>query len=144
MRKRKFICIFMIAVVVLPMILCSSLSVRAATNQIDYDTVDEYLQSCVKNAHIPALSCTIVDKNNVLFSNCYGECNDCDTPFVLGSVSKSFTAVCVMQLVEQGEMDLSERISAYLPNATDGDKITVSQLLNHTSGLGERFITIIS
>lgn len=137
MRKRKFICTFMIAVVVLPLILCNSLSVRTAANQIDYDTMGEYLQSCAKNAHIPALSVTIVDRNNVLFSNCYGECNDCDTPFVLGSVSKSFTAVCVMQLVEQGKMDLSERISAYLPNATDGDKITVSQLLNHTSGLGE-------
>ena len=127
----------MIAVVILSMMIYGSLSASAATNQINYDTVDEYLQVCVKNAHIPALSVTIVDKDNVIFSSCYGECDDCDTPFILGSVSKSFTAVCIMRLAEQRKINLSEKISAYLPDASDGDKITVSQLLNHTSGLGE-------
>ena len=137
MKKRKYLCAVMIVVVILSMIICRSLSVSATTNQINDDTIDEYLQTCVKNAHIPALSVTIVDKDNVLFSGCYGECDNCDTPFVLGSVSKSFTAVCVMQLVEQGKINLDEKISAYLPNAADGDKITVGQLLNHTGGLGE-------
>ena len=137
MKKRKFICTVMIAVVILSMMICSSLSVEATTNQMDFTTVDKYLQTCVKNAHIPALSITIVGKDKVLFSSCYGECDDCDTPFVIGSVSKSFTAVCVMLLVEQGKIELDEIISAYLPNATDGEKITVSQLLNHTGGLGE-------
>ena len=137
MTKRKFLSIVMIAVVILSIMICNSLSVGAATNKINDDTVDEYLQTCVENAHIPALSITIVNKDNVLFSSCYGECDDCDTPFVLGSVSKSFTAVCVMQLIEQGKINLDEKISAYLPNAADGDKITVSQLLNHTGGLGE-------
>lgn len=137
MKKRKYLSAVMIVVVILSMIICRSLSVSATTNQINDDTIDEYLQTCVKNAHIPALSVTIVDKDNVLFSGCYGECDNCDTPFVLGSVSKSFTAVCVMRLVEQGKINLDEKVSAYLPNAADGDKITVSQLLNHTGGLGE-------
>lgn len=136
-KAEDYLSTVIIMIVILSMIICSSLSVGAVTNQMNYKTVDEYLQSCVENAHIPALSITIVDKDNVLFSSCYGECDDCDTPFVLGSVSKSFTAVCVMQLVEQGKIDLEEKISAYLPNAADGDKITVSQLLNHTGGLGE-------
>ena len=136
MKKRKYLSAVMIVVVILSMIICRSLSVSATTNQINDDTIDEYLQTCVKNAHIPALSVTIVDKDNVLFSGCYGECDNCDTPFVLGSVSKSFTAVCVMRLVEQGKINLDEKVSAYLPNAADGDKITVSQLLNHTGGLG--------
>lgn len=42
-----------------------------------------------------------------------------------------------MQLVEQGKIDLNAKLSDYLPNATDGNKITILQLLNHTSGLGE-------
>jgi hypothetical protein len=45
------------------MIICSSLSVGAVTNQMNYKTVDEYLQSCVENAHIPALS--IIEINRV-------------------------------------------------------------------------------
>lgn len=83
------------------------------------------------------MSVSIVNKNEVLFSGNYGQCKSSDTPFLLGSVSKSFTAVCIMQLVERQKIDLTAAISTYLPGATDGDKITVSQLLNHTSGLGE-------
>lgn len=42
-----------------------------------------------------------------------------------------------MQLVERSKIDLNAKLSDYLPNATDGNKITILQLLNHTSGLGE-------
>ncbi len=102
-----------------------------------FGVIDAYLQACAQNARIPALSVTIVDKDSVLFSESYGDCESPDTPFLLGSVSKSFTAVCIMQLVERGEVDLTADISTYLPDATDGERITVGQLLNHTSGLGE-------
>lgn len=99
--------------------------------------IDSYLSDAVKKAHFPSMSITVVGKNNVLFSKTYGNCESTDTPFLLGSVSKSFTALCVMQLVEQEKIDLDERIDKYLQNTTDGEKITVRQLLNHTSGLGE-------
>ncbi len=102
-----------------------------------YRDIDAYLQECAENANIPALSVCIVNKKEVLFSGNYGACESSDTPFFLGSVSKSFTAVCVMQLVERQKIDLHAAISTYLPHATDGDSITVGQLLNHTSGLGE-------
>lgn len=75
-----------------------------------YSEIDAYLQTCAKNARIPAMSVTIVDKDNVLLAQSYGECESCNTPFLLGSVSKSFTAVCVMQLVEQGKIDLNASI----------------------------------
>ncbi len=102
-----------------------------------YESIDRYIEQSLKKANIPAYSICIVDKDSVLFAKSYGECDSCDTPFFLGSVSKSFTAVCVMQLVERGLIDLEASISAYLPDATDGDRIKVGQLLKHTSGLGE-------
>ncbi len=102
-----------------------------------YDEIDAYLSDACKKAHFPAMSVTIVNKDDVLLSKTYGYCESTDTPFLLGSVSKSFTALCVMQLVEQGKIDLNANLSNYLPNATDGDKITILQLLNHTGGLGE-------
>lgn len=83
------------------------------------------------------MSVTIVNKDKILFSKGYGDCESSDTPFFLGSVSKSFTAVCIMQLSEQGKIDLNDNISTYLPDSFDGYKITIRQLLNHTSGLGE-------
>ncbi len=102
-----------------------------------YQSIEKYLQECVKSANIPAMSVSIVSKNEVLFQGNYGQCRSSDTPFWLGSVSKSFTAVCIMQLAEQNKIDLTSAVSTYLPEFSDGDRITINQLLNHTSGLGE-------
>ena len=59
-----------------------------------------------------------------------------DTPFLLGSVSKSFTAMAVMQLVEAGKVGLDTAISQYLAAFADrpSGAITIRQLLSHTSG----------
>ena len=59
-----------------------------------------------------------------------------DTPFLIGSISKSFTALAVMQLVEAGLVDLDDPISAHLDEFVGGPAaaITVRQLLSHTSG----------
>lgn len=59
-----------------------------------------------------------------------------DTPFLIGSISKSFTALAVMQLVEAGEVDLDATIGTYIPafDGGPGNAITVRQLLGHTSG----------
>jgi len=62
------------------------------------------------------------------------------TPFYIGSVSKSFTALAVMQLVEAGKVELDQPVRKYIPWFQVGDpaasgKITVASLLNHTSGL---------
>jgi D-alanyl-D-alanine carboxypeptidase len=58
-----------------------------------------------------------------------------DTLSALGSVTKSFTAVVIMQLVEEGKLSLDETIDAWFPNQPNADKITVRMLLSHTSGL---------
>ncbi|MEO8208935.1 MAG: serine hydrolase [bacterium] len=61
-----------------------------------------------------------------------------DTKFRLASVTKQFTAMLTMQLVEQGKIKLDGKITDYLPyypNKTAGEKVTVHNLLNHTSGI---------
>ncbi|MCB0912844.1 MAG: beta-lactamase family protein [Propionibacteriaceae bacterium] len=59
-----------------------------------------------------------------------------DTPFVIGSISKSFTALAVMQLVEAGRIDLDTAVSHYLDrfSAQPAGTATIRQLLTHTSG----------
>ncbi|MDB5432952.1 MAG: Penicillin-binding protein beta-lactamase class [Caulobacter sp.] len=66
--------------------------------------------------------------------------NGLETKFNLGSINKMFTAVAVMQLVEAGKVSLSDPLSRYvdetwLPTAV-ASRITLGQLMNHTSGLG--------
>lgn len=59
-----------------------------------------------------------------------------DTPFLIGSVSKSFTALAIMQLIEADKIDLDEAVGTYLEvfSGRPSAKITIRQLLSHTSG----------
>ena len=138
MKRLAMICASVLtAILVLNFAFSDKIHANAASTNDIYESIDEYLRSCTENAHIPALTAAIANSDEILFSKAYGDCKSCDTPFVLGSVSKSFTAVCIMRLAEQGLVNLNDKISVYLKDASDGDRITVSQLLNHTSGLGE-------
>lgn len=63
--------------------------------------------------------------------------NKPDTKFRLASVTKQFTATLIMQLVEKGKIKLDGKLSEYLPyyRKDIGDKITIHQILSHTSGM---------
>jgi len=62
--------------------------------------------------------------------------NTPDTKFRLGSITKQFTAVALLQLVEQGKLKLDDPISKYYTDAPKAwDKVTIHHLLNHTSGI---------
>ena len=62
---------------------------------------------------------------------------DPDVAWNIGSATKTFVAVVVLQLAEEGRIDLDAGIAGYLPDLRAADRITPRQLLNHTSGLGE-------
>ncbi len=116
----------------------STLSAYAESETVDvYEKIDDYLTDATKKAHFPSASITIVSKDNILLSKTYGDCISTDTPFLLGSVSKSFTALCIMQLVEQGKINLDSTLSEYLTENDVNKSISIRQLLTHTSGLGE-------
>jgi D-alanyl-D-alanine carboxypeptidase len=68
-----------------------------------------------------------------------------DTKFKIASITKSFSAVLVLQLYEQGKLDLRATIKTYLPDyAGEGaERVTVHNLLNHTSGI-QNFDTVKS
>jgi CubicO group peptidase (beta-lactamase class C family) len=74
----------------------------------------------------------------------YGKANrdtgavaDANTRFRIGSVTKQFTAVCTLQLAEQGKLKVEDTIRTHLPDypKKTGDKVTLHQLLSHTSGI---------
>jgi D-alanyl-D-alanine carboxypeptidase len=59
-----------------------------------------------------------------------------DTVLRLGSITKQFTAVAILMLAEQGKLSLDDDIQRHLPSfPTEGGKVTIAQLLNHTSGI---------
>jgi D-alanyl-D-alanine carboxypeptidase len=61
--------------------------------------------------------------------------NTLDTKFLIGSITKQFTAAAILVLEEQGKLNTSELLSKYVPDFPSGDKITLMQMLTHTSGI---------
>jgi len=112
---------------------------------MDYQALDSYLAGQIRSNRIPGAALAVVQGGQVVHTQGYGEATagrpmTPTTPMFIGSVSKSFTAVAVMQLVEQGRVSLDAPVQQYLPyftlrNPQQASKITVRHLLNQTSGL---------
>src|SRR5690606_56679 len=84
----------------------------------------------------------VVEKGSIVYSKGFGMAdyeagteNGAETKFRFGSVGKAFTATLVLQLQEQGKLNLQDKVSKYLPDFPNGDKITHHHLRTHTSGL---------
>ena len=83
-------------------------------------------------------------KGKVIYKNAVGYANikdsilnTCDTKFRIASFTKPFTAMLILQLVEDGVIELEGKLTKYLPEFTvkGGEKITIDQLLTHTAGI---------
>ncbi|MFD1551777.1 hypothetical protein DNU06_02240 [Putridiphycobacter roseus] len=61
--------------------------------------------------------------------------NSENTKFRIGSVSKSFTAVMIMQLIEESKLSLNDKLESFFPDIPNSDSISIAQLLKHQSGL---------
>ena len=82
--------------------------------------------------------------DQIVYHNSFGMANqeknilhNNDTPYVIASITKIFTSTIILQLVEEGKLDLNGKIGAYLPEykGPAKDQVTMHQLLNHTSGI---------
>jgi D-alanyl-D-alanine carboxypeptidase len=62
-----------------------------------------------------------------------------DTPWVIGSITKTFVAALAFKLQEEGRLSLDDPIATWLPDVANAGKITLRMLLNHTSGLADYF-----
>ena len=89
-------------------------------------------------------SVLVADHGKVIFKKGYGLANmewgipnEPDTKFRLGSITKQFTSMLIIHLVQQGTLKLDGKITDYLPDypKETGDSITIHQLLTHTSGI---------
>jgi len=87
-----------------------------------------------KPGQAPGLEAAIVENGRLVYSRGFGQAKP-DTRVHLASISKMFTAVAVMQLVEAHRIALDAKVSTYLPTAPHANEITVRELLQHTAGL---------
>lgn len=110
------------------------------------DEVVEYVESEMAELAIPGAAVAIVHDSEVAFARGFGVANpDGDpvtpeTPFHIASVSKSLTALAVMQLVEAGALALDDTLGSLIPDLAAGEAgaVTVRNLLTHSSGWTEQ------
>ena len=69
--------------------------------------------------------------------------NDLETRFLIASVTKQFTAACIMMLVEEGKINLQHTLDNYLPEYTYASQITIRQMLNMMSGIPDMINEVI-
>jgi CubicO group peptidase (beta-lactamase class C family) len=145
--QRKLTQPLFVIVLIVSLLLPSSSGSAKTSHELNLEAVDSFLQEQVKANRIPGVAVAIVQDDQIIFARGYGKASAREpvtpqTQFYIGSVSKGFTALAVMQLVEQGKMELDAPVKKYLPWFQVADpgassKITVRHLLNHTSGLNE-------
>lgn len=108
------------------------------------DKLDEFIAAQIKERKIPGLSIAVIRDGKIIKATGYGSANlelqapaTKDSVYEIGSISKQFASEALMLLVEDGKLNLDDPIRKYLPaNAPEiWQKITVRNLLNHTSGL---------
>ncbi|HEU5097917.1 MAG TPA: serine hydrolase domain-containing protein [Roseiflexaceae bacterium] len=112
----------------------------------DFTAIDRYVEQELQATRLPGLALGIVQGDQIVHLRGFGVADSKgrpvtpQTPFILASVSKSFTALAIMQLVEAGKVELDAPVQRYLPwfrvaDAQASAQITVRHLLNQTSGL---------
>jgi CubicO group peptidase (beta-lactamase class C family) len=104
--------------------------------------VDQQLQTLLEEGGIPSFTVGIVIEDELIWAKSYGGLAGIDTVYEIGSVTKSFVATAVLQLYEDGVIDLDADVSDYLPFKLRHPKypdtiITVRMLLNNQSGLAQ-------
>jgi len=115
---------------------------------IDSDSlshIEQYIATTRHQLRVPGLAVAVIQDGEIVYQHGFGHAVPRrsvtpQTPFVLGSLSKSFTALAVIQLVEAGKLDLDAPVQHYIPwfhvhDNVASSIITVRHLLTHTSGI---------
>jgi D-alanyl-D-alanine carboxypeptidase len=111
------------------------------------EQIDAYLTAEVERHSIPGLSATVLRDNHLIHLAGYGEASvewgapaTADTIYELASVTKPFTAVAVLLLVEDDALGLDDPVNSYFPDAPEGwREMTIRHLLAHSSGIPDYF-----
>jgi CubicO group peptidase (beta-lactamase class C family) len=113
--------------------------------QAAYQRLDEYIARHMSEVGAPGMTLALADRKGLLRTSQYGFADvkagvrvSPETLFEIGSISKSFVAMAVLQLAEEGKLDLHKPVTTYLPWLKIESKyapFTTHHLLSHTSGL---------
>lgn len=140
-RQTQFCAIKSAFIRVALLLLLFIFKVTICTAQSIESKLDGYINAYVELGKFSG-SVLVAKEGKILLSKGYGMANiehevpnTPQTKFRLGSITKQFTAMTIMQLHESGLLTIDDPIIKYYPNFPNGEKITIHHLLTHTSGI---------
>ena len=123
------------------LLLCAISVGQAVPDSVVASRINAYLKPFVETGNFSG-AVLVARKGQVLFRGAYGMANyelevpnSPETRFHIASVSKPFTAMAILQLQEQGKLNIADPVAKYVPGFPHGDQITIEHLLTHTSGI---------
>ncbi len=127
------------------MLLARGTSVDADRGAMDPEALSAFVQGQMRWSRLPAVAVAVVRPEHEVYAAAFsldGTNVTPDTPFLLGSVTKTFTALAIAQLADSGRLRFDDPVAQHLPGfalgASDGGRtITLRNLLTHTSGLAQ-------
>jgi CubicO group peptidase (beta-lactamase class C family) len=139
-------CLCCLLVLILQPDLVRAATATSSASGVSIARIDAFVRDQMDENDFPGVALALVHGDRLVHLRGFGEAAQDgrpvtpQTPFILGSVSKAVTAVAVMQLVEAGKVALDAPVTRYLPwfrlsDAHASRRITVRQLLAHTSGI---------
>ena len=103
--------------------------------------VDSAALKVLKETGVPSASVAVVVHNKLIYAKAYGDSKldpkvtaTTKMRYAIGSISKQFTAACILLLEQNGKLKLTDPISRWLPDLTQANEVTISEILSHTSG----------
>jgi CubicO group peptidase (beta-lactamase class C family) len=133
------------AIAGIAMALLATRVAHAAEPRHDLDRVDAYAQSLFERSGLPGMALAIVEGDALVYIRGFGSADDTaravgpDSLFIIGSTTKSMTALAILQLADAGKLRLDDPVTQYLPSFLAGvpqaRTITLRTLLNQMSGL---------
>lgn len=149
---RPFFFILLVALVLLAAAAPAAAGFMAA-GPIDFQALDAAIEAQMARHGLPGVALAVIEGDEVIYLKGYGSAGPDrpmtpQTPMLIGSQSKSFTALAIAQLAEQGKIDLNAPVQTYIPwfQVADADasgRITVNHLLHHTSGLSDAGFSVV-
>ena len=106
--------------------------------------IDNAVEAILKSTDTPSASVAVVQDGKLAYAKAYGLARitpakpaALETRYQIASVSKEFTAAAALLVQEDGKLSLDDKVSKWFPDLTDADKVSVRQLLTHTSGYSD-------
>ncbi len=121
-----------------------SLAFASERGPLTPEALDGIVKPIMEKARIPGLSISISSADGRTIDRSYGTANleyqipvTKESVFEIGSLTKTFTALSILLLQEEGKLRVEDKLSKYFPGFRGGEEITLRHLLQHTSGIKE-------